>query len=88
VRPVYPGDMGETNRFERGTREQPAAKRFELPWFDAPGSRLLVLATPAAAYSGPRLFGAGPADPIPDLRVRGLPRAESERQVFSAMVRW
>lgn len=88
VRPVYPGDLGETNRFERGTREQPAAKRFELSWFDTPGSRLLVLATPASAFSAPRLFGAGPAEPVPDLRVRGLPRAESERAVFAAMVRW
>jgi len=89
VRPVYPGDLGETNRFEQGTREQPAAKRFELPWFDAPGSRLLVLAAPAAAYSGPRLFGAGPQqDAISDFRVRGQLRAEEQRQVFAAMVRW
>ena len=88
VRSVYPGDLGETNRFERGTREQPAGKRFELPWFDAPGSRLLVLAAPASAYSAPRLFGAGPAEPIPDLRVRGLPRSDNERQAFAAMVRW
>lgn len=88
VRPVYPGDLGETNRFEQGTREQPAAKRFELPWFDAPGSRLLVIAAPAAGYSGPRLFGAGPDEAVADLRVRGLLRPESERQVFAAMVRW
>lgn len=90
VRPVYPGDLGETNRFERGTREQPAAKRFELPWFNGAGVRVLVLATPASALSAPRLFGAGPAEPISDLRLRGIgPRAvESERQVFAAMVRW
>jgi hypothetical protein len=88
VRSVYPGDLGETNRFERGSREQPSAKRFELAWFDAPGSRLLVLAAPASAHSAPRLFGAGPAEAIGDLRVRGLPRAESERQAFAAMVRW
>ena len=88
VQPVYPGDMGETNRFEQGTREMPSAKRFELPWFDAPGSRLMVIATPATAYSAARLFGAGPTDGMPDLRVRGLLRPASERQVFAAMVRW
>jgi len=90
VRPVYPGDQGETNRFERGSREQPAAKRFELPWFDSAGARLLVLATPASAHSAPRLFGAGPAEPIADLRVRGIGTrgTEADRQVFAAMVRW
>lgn len=88
VRAVYPGDLGETNRFEQGTREQPAAKRFTLPWFDAPGSRLLVIAAPAAGYGGPRLFGAGPDEAVADFRVRGQLRPDAERQVFAAMVRW
>ena len=88
VQAVYPGDMGETNRFEQGTRELPAAKRFELPWFDAPGSRVMVIATPAAPFSAARLFGAVPADAMPDLRVRGLLPPASERQVFAAMVHW
>ncbi len=47
TRQVYPEDPGETNRFKR---EAPAVKRFELPWFNAEGSRLLVLATPAAPF--------------------------------------
>jgi hypothetical protein len=88
LRPVFPSDTGETNRFERGSREAPAAKRFELPWLGAGGGRLLVLAAPATPYSAPRLFGAGPAATLPDLRLRGLPRAERPAQVFAAMVDW
>lgn len=88
IRPVYPGDLGETNRFERGTPEAPAAKRFDLPWLGAEGARLLVLATPAAPHSAPRLFGARPAEAVADLRVRGLPQPERRRPIFAAMVRW
>jgi len=89
IQPVFPAELGETNRFERGSAEAPAAKRFALPWFDAAGgARLLVLATPAAPHSAPRLFGTAAAAPVADVRVRGQLRPESERQVFAAMVRW
>ncbi|RST46429.1 caspase family protein [Variovorax sp. DXTD-1] len=88
ARQVYPGDPGETNRFKRGTRDAPAVKRFELPWFNAEGGRLLVLAAPAAPYSAPRLFGAGTADGVGQVRVRGALQQDSERQSFAAMVHW
>lgn len=92
LRSVYPEDLGEANRFERGTRESPASKRFALPWLK-PGraARLLVLATPAQARSAPRLFGAGTAQAAtstPELRVRGQLTSERERQVYGAMLRW
>ena len=88
IRPVYPGETGETNRFERGTPEAPAAKRFDLPWLGTDGTRLLMLATPASPYSAPRLFGAPPGEALAELRVRGLPQAEKRRPIFTAMVRW
>ncbi|MCR6478571.1 caspase family protein [Variovorax sp. ZS18.2.2] len=88
ARQVYPEDPGETNRFKRGTREAPATKRFELPWFNAEGGRLLVLATPAAPYSAPRLFGTGAGDAVAEVRVRGALQPEGERQTFAAMVHW
>jgi len=89
---VYPEDLGEANRFERGTRESPASKRFALPWLK-PGrpARLLVLAAPAQARSAPRLFGAGTAEATThtaELRVRGQLTPERERQVYGAMLRW
>jgi hypothetical protein len=92
LRSVYPEDLGEANRFERGTRESPAAKRFALPWLK-PGraAKLLVLATPAQARSAPRLFGAGTGEAATgtaELRVRGQLAPERERQVFGAMLRW
>ncbi|WP_280814911.1 caspase family protein [Variovorax sp. TBS-050B] len=89
LRAVYPDDPGETNRFERGTREAPAAKRFELPWLAAPDGRLLVLATVAGAYTTPRLFGAAPPEPAAaELRLRGQPHSDKTRQTYAAMVRW
>jgi hypothetical protein len=92
LRSVYPEDLGEANRFERGTRESPASKRFALPWLK-PGraARLLVLATPAQARSAPRLFGAGAAEAATstaELRVRGQLTPERERQAYGAMLRW
>jgi len=89
IRPVYPEDSGETNRFERGTREAPAAKRFALPWM-VPGAplRLFVLASPAQALSAPRLFGLGRADGNAELRVRGQAAPERERQVYAALLNW
>ncbi|MDQ0588973.1 caspase family protein [Variovorax paradoxus] len=88
ARQVYPEDSGESNRFKRGTRDAPSAKRFELPWFNAEGGRLLVLAAPAVPYSAPRLFGAGAADAVSQVRVRGALQQDSERQTFAAMVHW
>ncbi|WP_295986828.1 caspase family protein [uncultured Variovorax sp.] len=91
LQPVYPGESGETNRFKRGTPEQPAVKRFDLPWLDAAGdARLLVMAVPATPYSAPRLFGVGYAQAdVSEVRVRGgQPPAEgAERQVFAALLR-
>lgn len=86
LRAVYPPDGAESNRFERGTREQPAAKRFELPWLAQPGAQLLVVAAPAAPYSGPRLFGAGPPEPVADLRVRGQAQPERRRAVYAVRI--
>ncbi|MDB5827704.1 MAG: peptidase [Variovorax sp.] len=87
--PVFPLEGGESNRFERGTREQPSAKRFMLPWTGAsrPG-RLLVVASPAAPQSAPRLFGIGAADPTGEVRVRGVFVADKPRPVFAALARW
>ena len=93
LQPVYPDASGETNRFKRGTPEQPSARRFDLPWLDAPGdARLLVMAVPAAPYSAPRLFGVASAQAeLSEVRVRGgQPPAgsgERERQVFAALLR-
>ncbi|CAN5717336.1 hypothetical protein BH11PSE13_BH11PSE13_11250 [soil metagenome] len=87
---IYPEDIGETNRFERGTAQAPAAKRFELPRQGA-SSRLLVLASPAVPWSAPRLFGLhgqSGEEAGTEVRVRGLPQTIRERQVFAAMVRW
>lgn len=86
LRAVYPPDGAESNRFERGTREQPAAKRFELPWLAQPGAQLLVVAAPAAPYSGPRLFGAGPPEALADLRVRGQLQPERRRAVYAVRI--
>ncbi|WP_260397238.1 caspase family protein [Variovorax sp. KBW07] len=91
LQPVYPDELGETNRFKRGTPEQPAVKRFELPWLDAAGdARLLVMAVPATPYSAPRLFGVAYAQAdVSEVRVRGgqLPAESGERQVFAALLR-
>ncbi|MET3379703.1 caspase family protein [Variovorax paradoxus] len=89
---VYPDELvGETNRFKRGTPDQPSVKRFDLPWLDAAGdARLLVMAVPATPYSAPRLFGVAYAQAdVSEVRVRGgRPPAESgERQVFAALLR-
>ncbi|MEJ8857892.1 caspase family protein [Variovorax robiniae] len=87
---VFPEESSETNRFERGTPQAPAAKRFDLPPLDA-GARLLVLASPAAPWSAPRMFGLRGQEAeaaLPEVRVRGLPQASKERQVYAAMVRW
>jgi hypothetical protein len=91
IRQVYPQAISETNRFERGTREQPAMQRFELPWLDAVrGGRLLVVAAPAAPFSAPRLFGAAPpeAAAVAEVRLRGALREERQRQVYSALAAW
>jgi hypothetical protein len=58
---IYPATISETNRFEYGTRNSPALKQFDLPWF-TPGSHLLLFASPSAPRSGPRLFGLSAPD--------------------------
>ena len=87
LHPVYPETVSEANRFERGTREAPALKRFELPWL-APGARLLLLASQAAPWSSPRLFGFTPPEtasaPFP-ARVRAV---RAGRNHVGALVAW
>lgn len=86
LRPVYPQDGRESNRFERGTADAPTAKRFELPWLAVPGARLLVVATPAPAFSAPRLFGLRPDDGLGlQLRVRGQTQLP-QRPAYGAWV--
>ncbi len=88
LRAVYPDDPGDSNRFERGTREAPAAKRFELSWFTGAGARLYVFAMPATPQSAPRLFGSGVAEsPMAELRLRGQSHPQ-KRPLFAAMVSW
>ncbi|MFM9926175.1 caspase family protein [Variovorax sp. H27-G14] len=99
LQPVYPEVLGESNRFKRGTPEQPSSQRFDLPWLDMAGDttdaaasdpRLLVIAVPAMPYSAPRLFGVPFAQAeVQQVRVRGgQPAADSgERQVFAALLR-
>ncbi|MGJ7614513.1 MULTISPECIES: caspase family protein [unclassified Variovorax] len=88
---VYPDALGDTNRFKRGTPEQPAVQRFELPWLDAAGdARLLVMAVPVVPYSAPRLFGLSFAQAdVSQVRVRGgqPPPERGEREVFAALLR-
>ena len=47
---------------------------------------LLGVAAPAAPYSGPRLFGAGPTEPVADLRVRGQLQPERRRAVYAVRI--
>lgn len=86
LRAVYPEPQGETNRFERGSAQAPALKRFELP--DAASGRLWVVASPAQPHSAPRLFGMASASALADLRVRGQARPERARPLFATAVRW
>lgn len=86
LRAVYPEPQGETNRFERGTAQTPALKRFELP--DAASGALWVVASPAQPHSAPRLFGMAGAPALADLRVRGQARPERARPLFATAVRW
>ncbi|MDM0044952.1 caspase family protein [Variovorax dokdonensis] len=89
VRQVYPQAISESNRFERGTREQPAQQRFDLSWLEpARGGRLLVVAAPAAPFSAPRLFGSAPPDALPGLRLRGALQRDDERQAYGALAVW
>jgi hypothetical protein len=83
---LYPERAGDANRFERGSAQVPALKRFELP--ASGGGRLWLVASPAAPHSAPRLFGMATALPLGDLRVRGQARPDRERQVLATAVRW
>ncbi|WP_399686008.1 caspase family protein [Xenophilus sp.] len=88
---LYPEQAGAANRFERGTPQAPALKRFALPQAAAgapQGGRLLLVASPASPHSAPRLFGLQASEPMADLRVRGQPRPEKEHPLLAASVRW
>ncbi len=87
--PIYPEDLSETNRFERGTKQFPAIKSFKLPAArDRYGSRLVVIAGLAQSLSQPRLFGASPRDTSTDIRVRGQLTLDKERQIFASILKW
>lgn len=86
---IYPASSAETNRFESGSRERPARKRFELPAELAqPGGQMAMVAAPARPISTPRLFGVSPGIDLADVRVRGQLTPARERQVQAASVRW
>jgi hypothetical protein len=86
---IYPENLSETNRFERGTRQAPAFKRFSLPASKVKsGGRLVVIAGLAQPLSQPRLFGVSFKDTSSDVRVRGQLTADKDRQVFASMLKW
>lgn len=86
---IYPENLSETNRFERGTKLAPASKRFSLPINKIKsGGRLVVIAGLAQPLSQPRLFGVSFRDTTSDVRVRGQLTADKERQVFASMLKW
>ena len=86
IRHLYPADPGETNRFEQGTPQSPAVKRFPLPvWGEG---RVLLVASLAQPQSPPRLFGVAVHDDSADTRLRGQLAPDRARQIFAAAVPW
>jgi hypothetical protein len=86
---IYPENLNETNRFERGTKLAPAMKRFSLPVNKIrSGGRLVVIAGLAQPLSPPRLFGVNLKDNTSDVRLRGQLNADKDRQVFASMLKW
>lgn len=82
---IYPASSAETNRFESGSRDRPARKRFELPSeISQSGGRIALVAAPARPITAPRLFGVSPGL----VRVRGQLTPPHERQVQAASLRW
>lgn len=88
--PIFPAAAGETNRFERGSADAPARKRFPLPAaLAARGGALFVLATPARPRSPPRWYGLSPAEseaPIGATLRSSAPGAAEA--VYAAMAHW
>lgn len=86
IRHLYPADPGETNRFEQGTPQSPAVKRFPLPvWGEG---RVVLVASLAQPQSPPRLFGVAVRDDSADTRLRGQLAPDRARQIFAAAVPW
>lgn len=89
IRPVFPGSASETNRFESGDRQSPASKRFALPHgLGLPGSRLIVVATPARPWRSARLFGASSIVRESGIRLRGQANPERDQQAYAVLARW
>ena len=86
VHTLYPEDSSATNRFERGTRQNPATKKLALPAWGT--GWLAVVASPAQAQSLPRLYGLQARDDGADVRVRGQLTPEKSRPVFASVARW
>ncbi len=86
---VYPDSVNESNRFERGTKQSPALKRFALPMNRInTAARLIVVAGLAQPLSQPRLFGINLQEPSDQVRVRGRLNADKDRQVFASVLSW
>ncbi len=89
IHPVFPGSASETNRFESGDRQSPASKRFALPHgLGLPGSRLVVVATPAKPWRSARLFGASAIVRESGIRLRGQSNPDRDQQAYAVMARW
>lgn len=86
VHTLYPDDSSATNRFERGTRQNPATKKLALPAWGA--GWLAVVASPAQAQSLPRLYGLQARDDAADVRIRGQLTPDKGRPVFASVARW
>jgi Caspase domain len=86
---VYPENLNESNRFERGTKQSPAQKRFVLPVHKInAASRLVVVAGLAQPLSQPRLFGVSFKEDSNAVRIRGQLNTEKDRQVFASILNW
>lgn len=86
---VYPESVNESNRFESGTKQSPALKRFTLPMNKInTAARLIVVAGLAQPLSQPRLFGVNLTESFDQVRVRGRFNADKDRQVFASILSW
>jgi Caspase domain len=89
LRTLYPESHNESNRFERGTRQAPAFKRFTISANAVKaGGRLVVVAGLAQPQSQPRLFGVSVRDVASEVQIRGHVTPDKERQVFASLLRW
>ena len=86
---VYPESSRESNRFERGTRQAPAVKRFPISANSVKsGGQVVVIAGLAQPQSPPRLFGVNLSETTSDVQIRGQLIPSKDRQVFASMLRW